>query len=88
MRQNTIDSRNPDTLARYTTRPMWYTAFALISVIDFAMILLMMLVPDYAALWLAILLAVSVIGGVTYKSHKYLQPLPSDNMHRKEPPTN
>jgi hypothetical protein len=63
---------------------MWYVAFALISVIDFSMLMLMMLAPNYAALWLALLLAVSVFGGVSYRSHKYSQPIPSDNMHKKD----
>jgi hypothetical protein len=79
MRQGTIDSRDPDLLIRDTTRPMWYIAFAIISLFDIAMIILMMLAPNYAALWLALLLAMSVLGGARYKSQKYRQPLPTDN---------
>jgi hypothetical protein len=64
---------------------MWFVAFALISFFDIAMLLLMMLSSNYAALWLALLLAISVLGGIRYKTHKTKQPLPSDYSHRTNP---
>ena len=86
MRQGTVNSRDPDILIRDTTRPMWYVVFAIISLFDIAMLILMMLAPNYAALWLGLLLAVSVIGGARYKSHKYRQHLPTDKSHHIGPP--
>ena len=80
-----IDHTNTDLFIIDSTRPMWYVAFALISLFDIGMIVLMMLVPDYAALWLAMLLMVTVIGGASYKVNKYKQPLPDDRTHHIGP---
>ena len=88
MRSDTLNPRDPNNMMRDTTRPMWYVAFAFISLFDIAMLVLMMLAPNYAALWLALLLGVSVIGGATYKVRKFRQPLPDDATHHIGPRNN
>lgn len=73
-----MKGHHPETYIREEVRPVWYLAFWGMWVFDLIMFALVFLAPNYAALWLAFLVAVTTIGGYSYKALKRDQPLPDD----------